>query len=231
MSTPSSDAHGPQSADVSGVPLLVYPGRVRVVCVGGGRVAAGKLAGLMECGADIRVVAPEAVPVLRRAADTGRIMWIPRRYRRDDLGDAHLAIAATSDADVNADVAADADAGGRMCVRVDDARGGSAAFMGAVRRGPLVLGVSTSGAAPGLTRLLRRELEQRYGPEHGGLAALWGDLRTDGRVVDALGTLDDDTRRARWRAIYRSDILGLIRAGKLAEAKEAALACLLSSSD
>jgi precorrin-2 dehydrogenase/sirohydrochlorin ferrochelatase len=211
--------------------VLVYAGRVRVLCVGGGQVAAGKLAGLMEGGADVRVVAPDAVPQLRAAAGAGRIEWMRRRYRRGDLGDAHLAIAATSDADVNAGIAADADADGRMCVRVDEAAGGTAAFMGAVRRDALVLGVSTSGAAPGLARLLRRELAQRYGPEHGRLATLWGELRTDGRVVDALAALDDDGRRARWRGIYSSDILGLIRAGKLAEAKEAALACLLSSSD
>jgi siroheme synthase-like protein len=185
----------------------------------------------MEGGAQLRVVAPDVVSDLRAAAEAGRIAWERRRYRRGDIGDAHLVIAATADAGINAEVAADADAAGRLVVRVDDAEGGSAAFMGAVRRDPLVIGVSTSGAAPGLARLLRAELEGRYGPEHGQLAALWGELRADERVVEALATLDGYTRQGRWRALYRADILGLIRAGMLAEAKKAALACLLSSSD
>jgi siroheme synthase-like protein len=116
-------------------------------------------------------------------------------------------------------------------VRVDHAAGGTAALMGAVHRGPVVLAVSTSGVAPGLTRLLRLQVEGQFGPEYGHLAMLWGDLRADERVRSTLGALDAQARRTRWRAIYRPDILGLIRAGKLGEAKEAALACLLSSSD
>jgi siroheme synthase-like protein len=185
----------------------------------------------MEGGAQVRIVAPEVVPELWAAVDAGRIAWVRRPYRRGDVGDAHLVVAATADAGVNAEVAADADADGRLVVRVDAGAGGTAAFMGAVRRDPLVIGVSTSGAAPGLARLLRAELDQRYGAEHGQLAALWGELRADHRVVDALATLDGYTRQVRWQALYHPDILNLIRAGRLGEAKEAALACLLSSSD
>lgn len=219
-----------READAGGVPLLLYSSKARVLCVGGGAVAARKVAGLIDGGAQLHVVAPDVVPALRAAVRAGRVAWERRRYRHGDIGNAHLVIAATADAGVNATVAADADAAGRLVVRVDDAAGSSAAFMGAVRREPLVIGVSTSGAAPGLARLLRAELEDRYGPEHGQLAALWGELRADQRVVDALATLDGYTRRGRWRALYHPDILDLVRAGKLAEAKEAALACLLSSS-
>jgi hypothetical protein len=85
--------------------------------------------------------------------------------------------------------------------------------------------------APGLSRVLRRELERTYGPELGQFAQLWGQLRADPRVAAALVGLDQAALRGRWHAIYRADILDSIRAGKLAEAKEAALACLLSSSD
>lgn len=216
---------------LTGVPVLVYPQRVRVLCVGGGQVAAGKVAGLMQGGAEVRVVAPDVVPALHGAAGAGDVRWIQRRYQRGDVGDAHLVIAATSDPAVNASVAADADAAGRLCVRVDQAAGGTAALMGAVHRDPVVLGVSTSGVAPGLTRLLRQQIEEQFGPEYGQLAMLWGDLRADDRVKETLGLLDPHARRTRWRATYRPDILDLIRAGKLGEAKEAALACLLSSSD
>jgi precorrin-2 dehydrogenase / sirohydrochlorin ferrochelatase len=213
----------------TGVPVLVYPQRVRVLCVGGGEVAAGKVAGLMQGGAHIRVVAPDVVPVLQAAAGAGDLQWVRRHYQRGDVGDAHLVIAGTSDTGVNASVAADADAAGRLCVRVDRAAGGTAALMGAVHRDPLVLGVSTSGVAPGLTRLLRRQIEEQFGPEYGQLAMLWGELRADERVRETLGALDPQARRTRWRATYRPDILDLIRAGELGKAKKAALACLLSS--
>lgn len=230
MNTPSLE-HKDRPALAGGVPVLVYSEAVRVLCVGGGHVAARKVRNLIDGGAAVRVVAPDVVAELQQAAEAGGLQWIRRPYQSDDVADAHLVVAGTADPDVNARVAADADAAGRLCIRVDDAVGGTAAFMGAVRRDPVVIGVSTSGAAPGLSWLLRHELEQQYGPELGPLAALWGRLRDDPRVAEALAGLDQAERRRRWRAIYRADILDSIRAGKLAEAKEAALACLLSSSD
>ena len=211
--------------------MLVFPSRLRVLCVGGGAVATRKVGALFDGGADITVVAPRVGQWLRAAADEGRIRVRERAYRRGDVGDAHLVIAGTDRPEINADVARDADAAGRLCVRVDDGHAGTAAFMGAVHRGPLVLGVATTLGAPALTRLVRGELEDSYGPEHGVLAALCADLRVDPRVVAALDDADVATRRARWRRVYHPDILGLIRTGHLDQAKEAALACLLSSSD
>lgn len=214
-----------------GVPVLVYPARLRVLCVGGGVVATGKVRDLLDGGAQVRVIAPEVTATLREAADEGRLRWRRASYRSGDIDDATLVFAATGSSEVNAAVAADADAAGRLCVRVDDGPGGSAAMMGSVRRGPLVLGVATTGAAPALSRMVRRELADRYGPEHGVLAELSAELRSDPRVVVALADLDVETRRARWRGVYHPDILDLVRAGRLDQAKEAAFACLLSSSD
>lgn len=221
---------GSRSAAPAGVPVLVRADRLRVLCVGGGAVATRKLAGLLDGGADIRVVAPRLSATLRDAADQGLIRVAQRSYAQGDVGDAHLVVAGTDDPDVNATVARDADAASRLCIRVDDGQAGSAALMGAVRRDPLVLGVATTVGAPALTRLLRAELEETYGPEHGALAALCAELRDDPRVVAALADVDVATRRSRWRRVYRPDILGLIRTGRLDHAKEAALACLLSSS-
>lgn len=216
----------------AGVPLLAHAARLRVLCVGGGPVATGKLAGVLPGGARVRVVAPTLSPTLRTAAAEGRIDWTPRGYAGpDDIGDAHLVIAGTATADVNAAVAADADAAGRLCVRVDDGTAGTAAVMAAVRRDPLVLGVATGGGAPALARLIRAELADHYGPEHGVLVTIASELRRDPRVVAALEPLDVEDRRARWRALYGPDILGLIRAGLVDQAKEAAFACLSSSSD
>lgn len=214
-----------------GVPVLVYPARLRVLCVGGGVVATGKVRDLLDGGAQVRVIAPEVTATLREAADEGRLRWRRASYRSGDIDDATLVFAATGSSEVNAAVAADADAAGRLCVRVDDGPGGSAAMMGSVRRGPLVLGVATTGAAPALSRMVRRELADRYGPEHGVLAELSAELRSDPRVVVALADLDVEARRARWRGVYHPDILDLVRAGRLDQAKEAAFACLLSSSD
>lgn len=218
-----------------GLPLLVDVAHRPAVVVGAGPVAAGKVASLLAADADVTVVAPQATPTLRAAADTGQVTWHARSYKTGDLTGAFLVLAATADPAVNAQVAADAAAQATFCVRTDAAPGGgqsgSAALPGVVRRGDLTLAVSTAGKAPSLTRRLREELEQRYGPEYGELVDLLGELRTAPRVRSRLDDLDDEARRAVWRSLPVPDILTLLRTGDPESATELAYACLCSSSD
>ena len=209
-----------------GVLLRVDVAGRRVLCVGGGEVAAAKLAGFLDAGAAVDVVAPEAVPAIVEAAAAGRLRWQQRRYRPSDLDGALLVLAATADPDLNAAVAADADAVGTLCIRVDAGGDGSAALLAAVQRGPLALAVSTGGAAPALARRLRRELAERYGHEYGDLAALLGDLRADATLRARLAALDAAERRRRWHAVLDADLLPLVRAGRVDEASRRARAIL-----
>lgn len=209
-----------------GVLLRVDVAGRRVLCVGGGEVAAAKLTGFLDAGAAVDVVAPEAVPAIVEAAAAGRLRWQQRRYRPSDLDGALLVLAATADPDLNAAVAADADAVGTLCIRVDAGGDGSAALLAAVQRGPLALAVSTGGAAPALARRLRRELAERYGHEYGDLAALLGDLRADATLRARLAALDAAERRRRWHAVLDADLLPLVRAGRVDEASRRARAIL-----
>ncbi len=209
-------------------PVMVRFAGQRVVGVGGGPVAAAKLAGPLADGAAVTVIAPDAVPELTAAPG---VTWHRRPYAgADDLDGAVLVVAATGDPAVDARVAADAAGRATLCVRADDGAGGSAAFAATVRRGPLTLAVSTDGQAPSLARHLRAELAATYGEEYGVLAALLGELRRDPAVRAHLGTLSDAGRRAAWRSIPVADILRLIRTGSPHSAKEVASACLSSSS-
>lgn len=161
-------------------------------------MAAAKTLPLLEAGAQLVVVAPEAVDDLRAAARNGRVTWRQRRYEHGDLDGALLAIAATGDPQVDDDVARDAAARQLLCVRVDGK--GTAAFPGVVRRGPLIMSVSTSGLAPTLSRWLRQRLEDEYGPEWGELAMLLGTLRAAPEVQAKLAGMNSAERRRWWRA-------------------------------
>jgi precorrin-2 dehydrogenase/sirohydrochlorin ferrochelatase len=211
------------------VPLAVRLDGRRVVCVGAGPVAARKLASLAGSGAQVVVVAPGAVAAIADGAAARALVWHRRAYRTGDLDGAFLALAGTADAEVNARVAADADAAGTLCVRVDG--GGSADLAAAVRRGPLLLAVSTDAASPALARRVRADLEERYGEEYGALATLLAELRTDPHVVASLADRPAEQRAALWRRLTDADILALVRTGQLHRAREVALACLSSSSD
>lgn len=221
-----------------GVPLLVDVAGRRVVTVGAGPVAAAKTEPLLEAGADVVVVAPDAVAAIRGHAGAGRLAWHARGYGVGDLDGAYLVVAATGDAAVNAAVAADAAALATFCVRTDRAPdtpvapgAGTAALLAAVRRGDLLLAVSTSGRAPAVARYVRGELADAYGPEYGDLVELLADLRGAPEVRLRLDALDGAGRRVAWHSLPMPDILRLLRNGDVPSARELALACLCSSSD
>jgi precorrin-2 dehydrogenase/sirohydrochlorin ferrochelatase len=149
----------------------------RCVVVGGGAVAERKARQLINAGARPTVISPTISAALEAWREAGQIAHIARPYREGDLAGAALAIAATNDADANRMVAGEARRLGILANIADDPAAGSFHTVAAVRRGDLLLTVSTGGASPALAARLRRELEERYGPEYAELTRSEAALR------------------------------------------------------
>src|SRR5437868_5585794 len=78
------------------------------VVIGGGVVAERKVSGLLEAGADVLVVSPDATSGLRDYAASGAIRHREGRYAPEDLVGACLVFAATNVRETNMQVARDA---------------------------------------------------------------------------------------------------------------------------
>jgi uroporphyrin-III C-methyltransferase / precorrin-2 dehydrogenase / sirohydrochlorin ferrochelatase len=103
----------------------IYPTALRllgrpVLVVGGGRVAARRAKGLLDAGARVTVVAPEATAAVRELADAGLLTWEPRTYRSDDVDGVWFVQTATGDPAVDTLVASDAEAQRVWCVNASD---------------------------------------------------------------------------------------------------------------
>jgi precorrin-2 dehydrogenase / sirohydrochlorin ferrochelatase len=199
---------------------LVVDGRPCLV-VGGGRVAARKVAGLRESGARVHVLAPSVDAALK---DNPGVTWEERAYRTGDAAGYRLVIAATDDRAVNGDVAADAERQGVWVNSADDPERCSFTLPSVVRRGALMVSVSTSGRSPAVARWLRERLDEEIGPEYAVLLDLVASER------DAMKAVGRSTEDVDWRAALDSDMLDLIRSGQLTRARERLQACLSSSS-
>jgi precorrin-2 dehydrogenase/sirohydrochlorin ferrochelatase len=194
---------------------LVVAGR-RCVVVGGGAVAARKAGSLMAAGAEVLVVAPTVSPEIRALP----VQVAERPYQATDLQDAWLAIAATDDPSVNRRVSDDA-AASRVWVNVADDPDACAFTLPAVlRRGPVTVAVSTGGHSPALAGWLRDQVGELLGPEIGRLAELLSEAR------DELQAAGRSTEGLDWRRALDSDMLELIRSGRMAQARERLQACL-----
>jgi uroporphyrin-III C-methyltransferase/precorrin-2 dehydrogenase/sirohydrochlorin ferrochelatase len=134
--------------------FLKLAGR-RVVLVGGGRVAAGKLEALIGEGAEVTVVAPEIVPEIEQRPG---ITMSRRAFEPSDLDGAWWVVAAAPP-DVNREVLAAAEARRIFVNAVDDPRHATAYAGGVVRREGVSIAISTNGRAPALAGLLREALD------------------------------------------------------------------------
>ena len=124
-------------------PVFLKLGGLPVVVVGGGAVAAGKLAGLVEAGARVTVVAPAICEAIRARPEVARI---ERGFAASDLDGARWVAAAAAER-------------GLFVNAVDDVASASAYLGAVVRRGPAMVALSTGGLAPALAGLLREALE------------------------------------------------------------------------
>ena len=182
----------------------------RCLVVGGGAVALRKVLGLLEEGAKVTVITPEAVPDIEAQARDGRVSMESREYRAGDAGGYALVIAATDHREVNRQVFEDAEKVGIWVNVADDPPLCSFHLPARVRRGPLEIAIGSGGNAPFATRRLRQLLERRLGAEWGPradtAARFRGEVSRQGLPVTQRErafesffeeTVDGDTLRAR----------------------------------
>ena len=217
----------------------------RCVVVGAGPVGRRRVGRLLDAGAQVVLVAPDAVHELVALAADGAIEWRQRDVEPDDVAGAVLVVAATGVPAVDDAVSGAARAAGALVNRVDDAGAGDVDLTAEVRRGPLSIAVSTGGEAPAVSAwaasLIDATLDDSLGLDDAGVALLVevvAEVRAE-RAAAAPTAAPTTTTTAGappvtaglpdWRSALDRTMLDLISRGRKAQAKERLQACLSSS--
>ncbi len=199
------------------LPLFLDIRARRCVIVGGGPIAARKVALVLAAGARIEVIAPAVEAELRALADSGQLVLTEREFVESDVTGAMLVIAATGTTAVNARIAATARAAGILVNVVDQPAECTVIMPSIIDRSPVVIAIGTAGTAPVLARMLRAKLESMIPQAYGELARVLGSLR--GRVRLALP--EARSRRHFWERVLESPAVELLFAGRRAQALRA----------
>jgi siroheme synthase-like protein len=204
--------------------ILLLDGRLGVV-IGGGKTGERKVRTLLDAGAKVRCVTPDATPGLRAMSERDEIALVERAYRLGDLNGAVVAIAATDDVEVNQGVYEEATAAGIPVNVVDDVARCTFIAPSIVRRGDLLLAISTGGKSPAVAVRLRERLERELGDEYAAMLALLGEVR------EAVTPPGDQAARSRawYRVVDDAEMWSLVRAGRIGEARDRATELLLQS--
>lgn len=208
----------PLFADLDGREVLV---------IGGGEVAARKIEALLQAGAQVRVHAHALNDTLAQWLAQGRVQRLEGAFDPGWLDHVWLLVAATDDRAFNAELARQAGSRRLLANVVDDAELSTFQIPAIVDRAPLLLAISSGGAAPMLARRLRERLETLLDHSLGEFAGLFARHRAAIR-----GRLPQLALRRRWfEQVMEGPVPVLLQAGQRELAEQAFLAALDGSGD
>jgi len=141
-------------------PLFINLKGKRCVIIGGGNVAERKIKVLLSFEPELVVISPIATSEIKKLHSQGAIIYINDTYHQKYLDNAHLVIAATSENQLNETIYREAVRRQLMINVVDDPEKCTFIFPSIIQRDDLVIGISTSGSFPALSRKIREKIEQ-----------------------------------------------------------------------
>jgi precorrin-2 dehydrogenase / sirohydrochlorin ferrochelatase len=214
----------PVFLDVAGKPVVV---------VGGGNVAWQKVEGLVDAGAEVTVISPDLLPEIQQLVNEGRVKYIAREYKDGDMDGYFLAFVATDDRSENSVVAKEAREKRIWINAVDDIPNCDFIMPGIIRRGELILAISTSGTSPAMARKVREDLEAFLTEEDAMVLDLAAEVRRElaeqGVAVKGCDRCDRNNNDV-WNAALDAEVKKLVAEGQRPAAKERLIKSLLAPS-
>ena len=187
------------------------------IVIGGGEVAARKVATLLKANAAITLYSPEICTQLQALADDGKITYINAEFSENLLTGACLVIAATDIEAVNVAVSVAAKAQNIPVNVVDSPALCTFTMASIVERSPIVIAISSEGTAPVLARYIRTKIETMLPAGYGRIAGIAGEFRE--KVKAKFTTVQ--ARRIFWEGVLQGPIVERIMAGQEAAARQA----------
>ncbi len=138
----------------------------KCLVIGGGRVSERRALSLLECEAQVTIISPRITPRLKSLLAKGKINYKGRAYKPEDVRGAYLVIASTDNHKLNRQIGNQAKKVGALANIVSDPGLSDFTVPGILRRGDLLVTISTSGASPALSKRLKIELENILGKEY-----------------------------------------------------------------
>ncbi len=149
------------------------------IIIGGGNVARRRVSKLLEAQAIVKIISPTIHAGLETLIEeNSTLSWTKAPYLGpEDLRQAVLVFATTDDPSLNKQIWDDAHSLGIFSNIASDGQLSDFIVPSSFNQGDLQISISTSGKVPGLSKAIKENLEESFGPEYEILVHLLEEIR------------------------------------------------------
>lgn len=158
-------------------PINIKLEDIEITIVGGGDVAYRKCKNFLEFGKKVKVVAKEFIDKFYDIE--ANIELIEDIYKEEYIQSSFIVVAATNDRKINEEIGIYCRNRGKLVNVVDNIELCNYTVPSWIRRGDLLLSISTGGKSPSLSSKIKKELEEKYDDTYEEYINLLGECRVN----------------------------------------------------
>lgn len=148
---------------------------MRITIIGGGNVSYRKCKNFLDFGKSVRVVSPEFIDQFKNIKNNIELIY--DTYKQEYIKDSFIVIAATNNKELNKNIGIYCRSVGKLVNVVDNITLSNYTVPSYLKRGDLLLSVSTNGKSPSLSSKIKKELEEKYDDSYEEYLNILGEIR------------------------------------------------------
>lgn len=156
-------------------PIMIDLMGKEITVIGGGKIAYRKVNNFLKFGYEVTVVSREFIEDFKKIEN--KIKIIKDEYSEKYIKDSFIVVAATNNKKVNESIGMFCRTNNKLVNVIDNQKLSNFIVPSCVKRGDLVISISTGGKSPSLASKIRKDLEMQYDDSYEEYLILLGELR------------------------------------------------------
>ncbi len=148
---------------------------MKITIIGGGNVAYRKCKNFLEFGKSVKVVSPKFIDKFKLIKN--KVELVRDTYKEEYIKDSFIVVAATNNKEINKNIGIYCRNCGKLVNVVDNIELSSYTVPSYIKRGDLLISISTGGKSPSLSSKIKKELEEKYDDSYEEYIYILGKIR------------------------------------------------------
>jgi precorrin-2 dehydrogenase/sirohydrochlorin ferrochelatase len=158
-------------------PLYLKMDKIKVLIVGGGKIATEKLEKILDFTTDITIISPFICDEAKEYIEKNYLTFVLRKYKLNDIKEFDIIVVAVDDLGLQKEIFEECKLYNKLCNSVDSVDYCNFIFPAYIKKGGLTVSISTSGKSPAVAKHIKKYLANKIPDEIGDFLEYMNGLR------------------------------------------------------